>query len=80
MPDGEVSAVQVVRMTELMDAEAAVCVATTPAEAVVFVRMLLARPAHRFCFACFAPRPHAQVWALGVVQGHSCAKCGRVDR
>lgn len=51
--DGEISAKQVARMRELMDAKAAVCVATSPEEAVEFVRLALA--GLRFCFTCLVP-------------------------
>lgn len=78
MPDGEVSAVQVVRMRELMDAGAAVCVATTPDEAVEFVRVMLEHPHWRFCFRCMVPR--VMYLDASPVAKHYCDGCGRADR
>lgn len=71
--DGEISAKQVARMRQLMDAKAAVCVATSPEEAVEFTRQALA--GLRFCFTCLVPvrfyRSHAA--DVSILQ---CSSCG----
>lgn len=54
--DGEISAIQVERMRELMDAGAIVCVATSPEEACEFVRLMVDDLQLRFCFGCLRPR------------------------
>lgn len=75
--DGVISAVQIVRMRELADAGAAVCVATTPEDAVRSVRFLLQDDRARFCLNCNSVRDVGAVNHDEHETWLSCAVCDR---